>query len=197
MASIRVSGVSVDSDSVLFVTESVESSLERALHEAVSALATAELERASWELKVQGLRTEVAGIEAALNRRRAPASLVPTPVTVSGSVGTPDWDPEQVPVVAAAAGVAALVLLLMDVHKNWTKKKRAAAVESVLKIAGRPVHRSEITEALMRLGRTGDSLEYVSAALAYLNREGRARPTGDGFWVFGNAHEIGGGERTS
>jgi hypothetical protein len=88
-----------------------------------------------------------------------------------------------------AAGVAALVLLLMDLHGNWVNKKRAGAVESVLKVAGAPVHRGDIAEALKRLGRQ-DTLESVSAALAYLNRSGRAHPVGDGFWAAGIVQSI-------
>jgi hypothetical protein len=168
------------------MSDTVERSLEGALQEAKSELAAAELQRAAWELKVQALHTEIVGVEAALKRKRIATSPPLRPNPTPGSGLTPTWDSQLVPTTPAAAGVAALVLLLVDVHKNWTTKKRAAAVESVLKVAGRPVHRSEVTEALKRLGRTGDTLEYVSAALAYLNREGRARPTGDGYWIFCN-----------
>jgi hypothetical protein len=164
--------------------DQVEISLEVALQEARLALEDAERQRAEWELRVESLQTEISGVEAALNRRRAAESRS----VDSAGGGTPikamSMDSPTLPATAAGVGVAALVILLMDVHKNWTNKKRAAAVESVLRAAGRPVHRTEVTEALSRLGRNSDTLEYVSAALAYLNRAGRARPTGDGFWTF-------------
>jgi gamma-glutamyltranspeptidase len=168
---------------------SLESSLEEALRQAKTALLDAERQHAQLEVHVQALRTEVAGIDAALHRRReqgtAPrAAPVPTKVL----------DPKflaaaALPESPAAAGVAALVLLLMDLHSNWVSKKRAAAVESVLKVAGRPVHRGDIAEALKRLGRS-DTLESVSAALAYLNKSGKAHPVGDGYWAAGIVQSI-------
>jgi hypothetical protein len=164
----------------------IDVSLETALEESKAALAKAERRRAELEVEVQSLQTEVAGIEAALKRRREssnpsifkPASGVFTPTTFA----TPAF-PDTYPVV----GLATLVLLLMDLHNNWTNKKRATAVESVLQVANKPIHRTDITDALGRLGRVSDTLESVSAALAYLNRSGRARPIGDGYWEVGKA----------
>ena len=75
------------------------------------------------------------------------------------------------------------MLLLVELHQMWAEKKRASAVELVLATAKRPVHRTAITEALQRVGRPNETLQDVAAALAYLNRKGRARPIGDGFWV--------------
>jgi hypothetical protein len=163
--------------------EDIESSLEAALQEAKTALADTERRRAELELQVRSLQAEVAGIEAALRRRRKAASPV-----VSGPLTT--LDPKllatsALPGSPAAAGVAALVLLMMGIHTNWTNKKRAATVEWVLKVADGPVHRTDVAEALERLGRSSDTLESVSAALAYLNRSGRAHPVGDGYWAAG------------
>lgn len=64
---------------------------------------------------------------------------------------------------------------------------RVAAVEAVLDVARRPVHRGEITAALRRIGRTSDTLDHVSAALAHLNHESRAHPVGSGYWSAGPA----------
>lgn len=101
----------------------------------------------------------------------------------------PDWSmpPDLGPNAAAAVGVASIVMALLALHRNWQEKKRVAAIEAVLDVAARPVHRSEITEALTRLGRTSDTLDHVSAALAHLNREGRAHPVGGGYWSTGPA----------
>jgi hypothetical protein len=167
----------------------LESSLEEALRQAKMALQDAEREHAQLELRVQGLRTEVAGIGAALQRRKEQQ-----PVPTATSVPTKVLDPKYVaasalPESPAVAGVAALVLLLMDLHGNWVNKKRAASVESVLKVAGGPVHRADIAEALKRLGRS-DTLESVSAALAYLNRSMRAHPVGDGYWAVGMVQRV-------
>jgi hypothetical protein len=167
----------------------LEKSLEEALLQAKSALMDAERQHAQLEIRVQGLRTEVAGIEASLSRRKA-QQAVQWPAAPSSKVLDPKvFAVSTLPESPTAAGVAAIVLLLMDLHGNWVNKKRAAAVESVLKVAGGPVHRSDIAEALKRLGRS-DTLEAVSAALAYLNRSGRAHPVGDGFWAAGIVHRI-------
>jgi hypothetical protein len=167
----------------------IESSLEEALRQAKTALQDAERQHAQLEVRVQALRTEVAGIEAALQRRKDQRP-VPTATFESIKVLDPKFlAVSALPESPSAAGVAALVLLLMDLHSNWVNKKRAAAVESVLKVAGGPVHRADIAEALKRLGRS-DTLESVSAALAYLNRSMRAHPVGDGYWVAGMVQNI-------
>ncbi len=83
----------------------------------------------------------------------------------------------------AVAGVATLVLVLMEAHRDWATKKRATAVELVLRVAARPVHRTDIAEILQRVGRPKDNLREVSAALAYLHRIGKAKPVGDGIWA--------------
>jgi hypothetical protein len=167
----------------------LESSLEEALRQAKAALQDAERQHAQLEVRVQALRTEVAGIEAALQRRKEQQ-----PVFAAAPKSTSVLDPKffavsPLPGSPTVAGVAALVLVLMDLHGNWVNKKRAAAVESVLQVAGGPVHRSDIAEALKRLGRS-DTLESVSAALAYLNRSGRAHPVGDGYWAAGIVQSI-------
>jgi hypothetical protein len=168
----------------------LESSLEEALRQAQAALQDAERQHAQLEVRVQALRTEVAGIEAALQRRKEqrPAASS-SPVSTNKVLDPKFLVVSPLPESPAAAGVATMVLLLMELRGNWVSKKRAAAVESVLKVAGGPVHRSDIAEALKRLGRS-DTLESVSAALAYLNRSGRAHPVGDGYWAAGIVQQI-------
>lgn len=108
----------------------------------------------------------------------------------------PDWSaiPDLGPNGTAAVGVAVIVMMLMEKHRDWQQKKRVGAVEAVLQVARQPVHRSQVAEALVRLGRTSDSLDHVSAALAHLNREGRAHPVGNGYWASGPAPLGSGGE---
>jgi hypothetical protein len=173
--------------------------LESALSNARSALSQAENSRAEYEVRTQALRVEVAGLEAAIGRRRA-AFLYdsrPTPEAgvassaaqtamqhrVGGGSQLSVTDQPPFGGVATGAEVGALVLLLVELHQMWAEKKRASAVELVLATAKRPVHRTAITEALQRVGRPNETLQDVAAALAYLNRKGRARPIGDGFWV--------------
>jgi hypothetical protein len=167
----------------------LEQTLEAALLDARLALTVAEGERADLETRVEDLRTEVAGLEAALVRRHltqssasdAPiAALIyrqPTTgaIHASGSVLPPIDSP--------IAGVATLVIMLIQLHHDWTSKKRASAVELVLRSAQIPLHRGAITETLQRVGRPKDNLRDVSAALAYLHRMDRVKPIGDGIWV--------------
>lgn len=190
----------------------VERTLEEALSDARAALAEAEQARSGWEVRVRELQTEVSGLEAAINRRRQLAvSRYAAPKTkklgvevLSGEVVShgqvwraPDWSmmPDLGPNGTAAVGVATIVMALLELHRNWQEKKRVTAVEAVLEVARRPVHRGEITEALKRLGRSSDTLDHVSAALAHLNREARAHPVGGGYWSAGpHALEQEGGE---
>ena len=139
--------------------------------------------RAAAEVRVAELRTEVSGLEAAIARRRPSAGLPssknsPDLLRFGGSpqFGLSDAD-------SAVAGVAALVVLLMELHRDWATKKRATAVELVLLGASKPLHRSDITETLHRVGRPKDNLRDVSAALAYLHRINKVKPVGDGMWV--------------
>lgn len=189
----------------------VERKLEEALNDARTALVRAEQARSTWEVRVQELQTEVAGLEAAVNRRRqmavptsaAPNTKTPGVEVLTGEVvshgrvfGVPDWSmlPDLGPNGTAVVGVASIVMALLELHRNWQEKKRVAAVEAVLDVAQRPVHRGEITEALRRLGRTSDTLDHVSAALAHLNREARAHPVGGGYWSAGPVALEQGGE---
>jgi len=164
----------------------VEETLELALGEARSALSAAELRRAHAESLVAKLRTEVAGLEAAVARRahedaQSSIRLGQTAVPSLIRSGVPSSVPSSVD--PTVLGIATLVLLLMEAHRDWATKKRATAVELVLRGARRPVHRSDITETLQRVGRPKENLRDVSAALAYLHRIGKVKPIGDGSWV--------------
>ena len=164
----------------------VEEALEVALADARASLVQAEAEKAQLEMRVMRLRQEVDGLEVAVARRRGPSDLSTRHAddlamlqfkgTSLVSPRTPSGDP-------AVAGVAMLVTLLLALRQDWVTKKRASAVELVLQAAERPLHRREVTQILQRVGRTKDTLADVSAALAYLNRTGRAVPVGDGVWA--------------
>lgn len=176
-------------DNVHCTMTDLESSLEEALRQAQAALQDAERQHAEMEVRVQALRIEVAGLEAALQRRTEQRPAPSSSASKSPVLGPTFLTTPVLPNSPAAAGVATLVILLLEVRGSWVNKKRAAAVESVLQVAGGPVHRSDIAEALKRLGRS-DTLESVSAALAYLNRSGRAHPVGDGYWAAGIVQQI-------
>ena len=67
----------------------LESSLEEALRQAQAALQDAERQRAQMEVRVQALRTEVAGIEAALQRRKEQRPAAPPSSLSTGTVLDP------------------------------------------------------------------------------------------------------------
>ena len=66
---------------------------------------------------------------------------------------------------------------------EWRELPRTEAVVRMLRIAGGQLHRKELTDRLNAVGRD-DSIEAVSAALAYLAREPNARVAamGRGMW---------------
>lgn len=66
--------------------------------------------------------------------------------------------------------------------EGWRELGRSDAVERVLREAGKPLHRKEVAEILAQYGRR-DALDHISAALAYLQRNHRARGKGSGMWV--------------
>jgi hypothetical protein len=167
-------------------SQRLEQTLEALLVDARAALADAEAERAAAETRVDGLRSEVVGLEAALVRQRMPAdgsTAAQSPTSATPLVPSPAANFLNPNIDSPGAGVATLVMMLMALHQDWTTKKRASAVELVLRSASKPLHRAAITETLQRVGRPKDSLRDVSAALAYLHRSNRARPIGDGIWV--------------
>ncbi|MHB8457449.1 MAG: hypothetical protein ACYDBS_07140, partial [Acidimicrobiales bacterium] len=154
--------------------------LEEALVEARAALVEAETDFARHEVAVANLRVEVAGLEAAI-ARRGPITTDHLPLWNQPRAGSLNR-PSYAAVGGSGLAVGALVLLLMETRRDWATKKRASAVELVLMTADQPVHRTDITEALRRVGRTKETIENVSAALAYLKTAGRAEPLGDGYW---------------
>jgi hypothetical protein len=73
---------------------------------------------------------------------------------------------------------------------EWRAMKRTDAVLRVLHLAeGRQMHRKALTERLSELGRTNDTLEHVSAALAYLAQGNKVTAVGQGWWRYGSPQE--------
>src|SRR5680860_58807 len=71
---------------------------------------------------------------------------------------------------------------------EWRRLNRSDAAERVLAEAGMPLHRKEIVARLHSHGRE-DSLNHVSAALAYLGQKERVLGRGQGVWVHRD-HEL-------
>jgi len=84
------------------------------------------------------------------------------------------------------------VEVLTDEVAAWRGLTRTDAVLRALTEAGGRMHRKAITDALAAAGRAGDSIEAVSAALAYLSRgdEPRVENVGAGVWRLIPAEEI-------
>lgn len=69
--------------------------------------------------------------------------------------------------------------------------KRTDAILRALDEADqKSLHRKLLTEALVEHGR-GDSIEHVSAALAYLQKEKKVTALGQGWWRLGPPHLYG------
>jgi hypothetical protein len=66
--------------------------------------------------------------------------------------------------------------------QDWGRLSRIAAVERMLQESQKPLAPSVISQRLQKAGRK-DSAHYVSSALAYLKKRGRARRVGQGRWV--------------
>jgi hypothetical protein len=175
-----------------------ETTLVEALEQAKRVLANFEQARVKIDSQIDLAREEVRGLELAVARvERSTNAKTVVPAGSSGAVVpatlvTPADAAKKIAEsgFAAPGGVsigmslAVLVTTLLSVYKDWKTDKRATAVERVLREAGVPLHRTMITNALAELGRTGDNLGDVSAALAYLHRAKRVRPVGDGNWEY-------------
>lgn len=134
--------------------------LRALLAETDSPLKLAEAELRSAQEKIDKIKAERYGLELALARRQgnpeppAPTREVTDPITVTPAPHAPDW-----------GGLA-----------------RTEAALRVLAIAGRSMHRKEILLEIHRRGRN-DTLDDLSAALAYLNRTHRVVSLGKGVWA--------------
>jgi hypothetical protein len=120
-------------------------------------LALAEAELRSAQEKIEKLKAERFGLELALARHRGE----PAPTKVD-STSEPSRKTEA--------------------ESPWLRMGRVGAAERALQEAGRPVHRKALQAMLIDKGRD-DSLDLLSAALAYLKRNGRAMSKGQGMWV--------------
>jgi hypothetical protein len=72
--------------------------------------------------------------------------------------------------------------ILIPTKNGWTKMSRTGAVEAMLREMG-PLGPSEIARLLRERGRTKDKPRYVSAAIAYLKKQGVVHSTGYGQWT--------------
>lgn len=73
---------------------------------------------------------------------------------------------------------------------DWRPLTRIAAVEKVLRLAGNPLAPKEITKRLRSTGRD-DEYPLVSAALAYMKRQGVVESAGYGLWKLAPDHSSG------
>jgi hypothetical protein len=140
-----------------------ESALAELLAETERPLAQAELELSLLEDRIARLRAERYGLQLALARRRGERP----PAGATGAA------PSQSPPMPPAARLAG----------PWSGLSRAEAVERVLVDAAEPLTRLDVVERLDAAGRSGDDPDAVSAALAYLQREGRTARVGRGRWA--------------
>ncbi len=138
---------------------SAESVLRQLLAETERPLAEAELEVHRLEERIRELQAERYGLQLALARHR----------------GQPDHAPSAESLSRAGQDRVDSAIL-------WQMISRAEAVERVLEESARPLTRQEVVEVLVGCGRNEDTPDAVSAALAYLQRIGRARRAGRNQW---------------
>lgn len=142
--------------------ETPESVLKQLLAATDKPLAAAEDQVRKAEAQVEQIRAERYGLELALARLQDATTVGGVIVNgrdVTGAAPAPNADPEN----------------------QWVALDRTDAIERVLKEAGKPIHRKVLVKTLHDHGRD-DTIELVSAALAYLKRKFRAMNFGDGFW---------------
>lgn len=130
--------------------------LRKLLEETERPLALAEQELRAAQENVARIQAERYGLELALARHTGEPAPQPQP------------EPWESP---AKAG-----------DPEWLPLDRSSAIERVLAEAGQPLHRKEIVKRLHMHGRD-DSLNNVSAALAYLGRNDRVKGKGRGVWA--------------
>jgi hypothetical protein len=72
---------------------------------------------------------------------------------------------------------------------EWRSLSRTAAVLRALEEAdSRSMHRKQLTDKLTAMGRKGETIAAVSAALAYLARNDRVTALGQGWWQLGGPY---------
>ena len=135
--------------------------LTTALEDARTALAEAEREVEAAKEKVEQLRREQHGLELALARHQGQESGL-TPNRLIGLAG------EDFEKVRA---------------EREHQMARTDAIQEVMAQTPEPLSPAEVVGRLRARGRTDDTPHNVSAALSYLQRQGRVRSLGRGQWV--------------
>jgi hypothetical protein len=136
--------------------------IKEALTQAEDSLEETESELAELHERAQRLKAEIHGLRLALAAHEQPQKETLFTRLLNG---------------AANVGVAFLTL------EEWRRLPRTEAVTRVFAETGfEPLHRKVVTDMLHAKGRD-DDIKDVSAALAYLKREGRAESLGNGQWL--------------
>lgn len=141
-----------------------EAVLEHLLAATDEPMAAAEAAVKDAQERVEAIRAERYGLQLALARLREQSP-----------------DPKERRPSKFAAGVAAAAAVLTVTH--WRQMDRTDAIVKVLQDAGKPIHRTAIVARLHEHGRD-DTIELVSAALAYLKKKMRVMNYGNGYWSF-------------
>lgn len=132
--------------------------LEQLLGETETPLAKAKRAQREAEEQVRKIEAERYGLQLALARHLGePEPAAPAPPN--------DHEVEASPVLG-----------------EWAQLNRGAAAERALNELGRPADRKEIVRYLTSKGRT-DTVDLISAALSYGQRNGRVKRLDDGSWT--------------
>jgi multidrug resistance efflux pump len=135
--------------------------IKEALREAEAALLDTESELNELRAQEQQLKAEIHGLRLALAAYERPQDQTLFERMIQG-----------------AGRVASAYLSL----EEWRRMPRTDAIIQVFaERGGESLHRKELTNLLHARGRD-DAIEDVSAALAYLKRQGRAESLGHGRW---------------
>lgn len=78
-----------------------------------------------------------------------------------------------------------------EVAPSWGSLNRIEAVERMLRLAGEPLSPKELTSRLKSTERTDDEYPLVTAALAYMKKQGIVQQAGYGFWELSPDHRPG------
>lgn len=193
-ASGRVSSLSMD----------IEGALLKLLEEIGAPLAAADAEVRAAEAKRARLQVELQGLRLALERVRESEGRSASAQGSSRSSGSASATVNvqgRAQGAALSGGSASPVVIRtafdvvppvtdeargrafpVDRAAEWLELNRAGAVERVLWEHRESMHRRDVVRTLADHGRN-DNISAVSAALAYLNRTGRAVGQGHGMWV--------------
>jgi hypothetical protein len=140
--------------------------IRRALSDAETALEAVRKEMARLREDEKTLQAEVDGLRIALAAHEPPAKKESRVRRAMVGIGV---------------GLAAVAEAQIRIEA-WRALSRTDAIENVYAEVGKPLHRQELQRELRIRGRE-DTLGAISAALGYLQREGRADKLGGGRWV--------------